>query len=67
MKQAIKLYERAISLMREATLQSHTGHWDSQGTGGLNCQECIKAGKLRKEDDEMCKRARNLKLRMEGK
>ena len=59
-KQVVEFYEEAFSKMREASFQSHSGHWDMEGTGGKNCPECIRANKLRHEADALFDRARNL-------
>ena len=44
---------KAYKLMRDATFQPHTGHWDPKGTSGLNCYECNRADKLRSEADRL--------------
>jgi hypothetical protein len=48
----LKKLEGAFSLMRDASFQSHGGHWDSEGTGGKNCPECLRARELRNEATE---------------
>jgi len=60
MKQVIELYRQAFVAMEAAAFQSHSGHWDSQGTYGLHCPECIRANKLRKEAVELMERAESL-------
>ncbi|MBF0102060.1 MAG: hypothetical protein HQK77_14250 [Desulfobacterales bacterium] len=52
MDEHFKILKDAFLKMREASFQSHTGHWDKEGTGGINCPECIRASELRKEADE---------------
>ena len=37
----------AAKLYRKASFQSHSGHWDMQGTMGKNCPECIMADETR--------------------
>jgi hypothetical protein len=49
----IDLMIKAYKLMRDATFQSHTGHWDSLGTHGVNCPECVRANKIREEADRL--------------
>lgn len=43
--------EAACKLYREASIQSHSGHWDREMTHGLNCPVCQRARELRKEAD----------------
>lgn len=38
---------KACDLYKEASYQSHSGHWDREGTGGRHCPECIRARELR--------------------
>lgn len=47
--QIIELLKKAYDKMKDASYQSHNGHWDSMGTRGANCPECNRANKLRKE------------------
>lgn len=49
----IDLMIKAYKLMKEATFQSHIGHWDRTGESGKNCPECIKADNLRNEADRL--------------
>ena len=44
---------KIMNIYREASFQSHAGHWDSSGTGGANCQECIRARRLRSQADKL--------------
>lgn len=53
MKKCVDLYKQAYQKMREASLQSHYGHWDGKGTGGQNCPECVKSRELRSEADAL--------------
>jgi len=49
----IEKITKAFLLMRDASFQSHSGHWDKEGTGGRNCPECIRSRELREEADMM--------------
>jgi hypothetical protein len=49
----IDLMIKAYKLMKEASLQNHTGHWDRTGQSGKGCEECIKTTKLREEADRL--------------
>lgn len=49
----IRQYKEAYKIAYEATYQSHTGHWDKQGTHGANCPECNRARDARKECDDI--------------
>jgi hypothetical protein len=49
----VQLMIQAYSLMKQATFQSHTGHWDHKGTCGANCYECKRADELRNEADRL--------------
>ena len=51
--QILRLYEKSFQKMRQASEQSHNGHWDSKMTSGANCPECIRANGLRKEADDI--------------
>lgn len=44
---------QAGNLYRQASFQSHSGHWDSTMQHGKGCPECIRANDLRKQADEM--------------
>ena len=48
-----QLIRAAFYKMREASFQSHNGHWDMTGGAGSGCPECVRAGKLREEADSM--------------
>lgn len=52
MDEHFKLLKEAFLIMKNASYQSHTGHWDIQGTHGANCPECLRANQLRKEASE---------------
>ena len=65
-KQIFDLMEAAFLKMKEASYQSHSGHWNREGTRGLNCPECIRANKLRKEACDLFDRAINLKNEVFG-
>ena len=41
--------KRANALLLDASLPNHTGHWDSRGTSGANCPECLRARELREQ------------------
>jgi hypothetical protein len=47
----------AYEIMREASFQSHSGHWDPQRTGGQNCPECIRSRTLREKADSLASAA----------
>ena len=49
----IDLLTKACRMYREATFQSHSGHWDKTMQHGLGCEECIRAHKLREQADKM--------------
>ena len=59
---------QAGNLYRQASYQSHSGHWDSTMQGGKGCPECIRANDLRKEADELMDQERfpDLKERKRG-
>jgi len=59
-EQITGLYRKAYEKMSEAADQSHTGHWDLQGTHGRNCPECIRTRELRREADALFDRAEKL-------
>ena len=44
---AIERMMKCIGLLRQASCQSHIGHWDRQGTHGQNCPECLRTRALR--------------------
>lgn len=39
--------EEAMKLYKDASYQSHNGHWDTTGGGGSGCPQCIRAHELR--------------------
>lgn len=41
----------AITLLRDASYQNHTGHFDKTGGSGSGCPECIRARDLRDKAD----------------
>lgn len=43
----------ACTLYREASIQSHSRHWDNTMQGGLGCPECIQARELREKADKL--------------
>ena len=45
----IKQLLKACRLYKRASVQGHYGHWDSMGTFGANCPECIRARELREK------------------
>lgn len=47
----IEVFQRAY----KATYQSHTGHWDRQGTRGANCPECRRAQEAREDCQNIIK------------
>lgn len=49
---------KAYKLMREASFQSHVGHWDPSGMAGRNCYECNRAYRLRDEADKLFEEAK---------
>ena len=59
--QIFELMEQAFEKMKEASFQSHYGHWDREGTRGLNCPECIRAKELRHEAAELMDQAKRVK------
>ena len=60
MEQVIDLLKKAYGKMKEAACQSHGGHWDSNGTHGANCPECIRATRLNGEAVALYDRAMKL-------
>lgn len=46
-------YKEACKLYREASIQSHNGHWDGTMRGGLGCPECLRAKELRQRADKL--------------
>lgn len=43
----------ALELYKNASYQSHNGHWDMTMQGGKGCPECIRARELRVKADEI--------------
>ena len=41
----------AVDILRDASYQSHSGHWDATQQGGAGCPECIRARELRDKAD----------------
>lgn len=52
-KRLLENYKQAYLIMREATYQSHNGHWDSTMQHGAGCPECIRARGLRAKADKI--------------
>ncbi len=48
-----ELLEAAIDKLRQASFQSHNGHFDMTRQGGRGCPECIRARKLRDQAEEL--------------
>ncbi len=44
-----EIFEAAYNRAYKGTYQSHNGHWDREGTGGVNCPECIRANEARED------------------
>ena len=57
LEKKIGLLEAVIRKLRDASYQNHNGHWDTKGTYGANCPECIRARRLAGEADELYQRA----------
>lgn len=49
----VERLRQACDIYRNASFQSHSGHWDSQQTHGRNCPECNRADELRRQADEV--------------
>jgi len=47
MDEKIEAMREAIAVLRQASSQSHSGHWDSTMQHGAGCPECIRARELR--------------------
>lgn len=43
----------ACDIFREASFQSHNGHWDNTMRGGKGCLECIRAKEMREKGDSI--------------
>lgn len=48
-KEKIEKLREVNKLLYQASLQSHSGHWDYSGEHGAGCNECIRAEELRKK------------------
>ena len=46
---------KANALLREASFQSHSGHWDNTGGSGSGCSECIRSYELMNEAEALTK------------
>ena len=51
----IERLKKACELYRQASIQSHTGHWDPTGRWGAGCPECDRASQLRSEAEAALK------------
>lgn len=56
-QQLVGLLRQACEIYRDASYQSHTGHWDSTMQHGAGCPECIRARKLRAKADAIMEQA----------
>ena len=62
MDPVIKILIEAYTKAREASFQSHTGHWNrEQPDGTTACSECIRSRALRKEAEDLFDRAMKLR------
>lgn len=43
----------APQIYKEASIQSHNGHWDATGNHGAGCPECIRARELRSKAERV--------------
>ena len=50
--------KKACELYRQASIQSHSGHWDPTGKWGAGCPECNRASQLRSEAEAALKEER---------
>lgn len=66
MEHIYSLLCEAYQKMKKASYQAHDSHWDREGTGGLNCPECLRARSLRKEAEKIYTRAIVLKNKIEN-
>lgn len=48
-----KRLREALEIYKNASYQSHNGHWDMTMQGGAGCPECIRARELRVKADEI--------------
>ena len=51
----IERLKKACELYRQASIQSHSGHWDPTGKWGAGCPECNRASQLRSEAEAALK------------
>jgi len=51
----IERLKKACELYRQASIQSHSGHWDPTGKWGAGCPECDRASQLRSEAEAALK------------
>ena len=49
----VERLKEICDIYRDASLQSHIGHWDETGGGGSGCPQCIRASELRKRADAL--------------
>ena len=54
-KDEIERLKKACELYRQASIQSHSGHWDPTGKWGAGCPECNRASQLRSEAEAFLK------------
>ena len=45
----VQALEQACALLRDASQQSHSAHFDRTMQGGIGCPECIRARQLREQ------------------
>ncbi len=55
-------WREAFLLMKLASVQSHSGHWDWTGQHGAGCKECIRAMKQREEANAIADEADQIEL-----
>lgn len=51
--QEIARLREALEIYREASFQSHNGHWDMTMQHGAGCPECIRVRELRAKADHI--------------
>ncbi len=51
----IERLKKACELYRQASIQSHSGHWDPTRRVGAGCPECDRASQLRSEAEAFLK------------
>jgi len=49
----VRQYKEAYKIAYEATFQGHLAHWDTKGTHGANCPECIAAREAREKCEKI--------------